>query len=155
MSDTEQEMEQEESASEESEVTVKQSHKRSNSNSEHASKRNSGQTQDEILVKDIKAGLSTGLYDCVAILDGKSAVWKSYMRVVTSDTAESMDYVCCMGCNLVYRFGKTSGTTALSRHAMKCKSSKAGLFNNHTLDDYIKPKLSMESKNIISTALAQ
>ena len=124
------------------------------SNASTKRKRNSDTALGQLTRKEVQKGLRDGVYEHMPVSDLRSDIWESFSRVAVAGTAEKLDFAGCLNCNLVYRFTRTTGTTALREHADRCKT-KTNKQEEGPMDKYVKVDVPKELKQIISNALAQ
>ena len=116
--------------------------------------RNSKSKLGQLSTKDVQKGLKDNTFELMPVTDGKSDMWKTFARVGVAGTHEKLDFAGCINCNLVYKFTRSTGTTAFVEHAGNCVSKSHGK-DEGPINKFLKKTVPQELKRNIYTALAQ
>ncbi|GAU92878.1 hypothetical protein RvY_04902 [Ramazzottius varieornatus] len=100
-----------------------------------------------LTVAEVQRGIKDESLATKENASGRSAVWEDFLRVVTVDTDEVLEFVARKNCTQVYTFSIKTGTTSLLHHSAKCKEKAA-----RSIQQYLKVGVTTEET---SEALAK
>ena len=108
----------------------------------------------QLSTKEVQKRLKDNSFELIPVTDKKSDMWKTFARVGVAGTHEELDFAGCINCNLVYKFTRSTGTTAFVEHAGHCTSKPHGK-DGGPMDEFLKKTVPQDLKRDIYTALAQ
>jgi hypothetical protein len=78
----------------------------------------------------------------------QSAIWEKFQCILRSDNQRIVPYVVCTGCNNVYSYTRTSGTSTLAKH--KCANPQSTEPGRPKIHSFMKRSATNEEKKVIA-----